>query len=105
MIIAAPLWAIAHGLTEGEGAVGQSAKQGYLLFLRAALQPAIMVIAFWLAMVALVPVSQFVAKSFMVFFEGMTHGIYFFMGFLAMVFIDGGLMVGVKTRDVIYALE
>ncbi len=62
MVIAALLWAIAHGMTEGEGAVGQSAKQGYLLFLRAALQPAIMVVAFWLAMVVLVPVSRFVAK-------------------------------------------
>lgn len=49
-LIAAPLWAAAHALPEGEGLTGQAGKKGYLLFLGVLLRPPLMVTGFLLAM-------------------------------------------------------
>lgn len=49
-IVGAPLWALAHLRLDGEGIAHDSAKPGYLLLLRLALTPVLMVIGFFAAM-------------------------------------------------------
>ncbi|WP_419642086.1 DotA/TraY family protein, partial [Thiolapillus sp.] len=49
VMVAAPLWAIAHGIPDGEGMAGQHGKQGYMLFLRVLARPSLMVIGFFIS--------------------------------------------------------
>ena len=48
-LVAAPLWAAAHGMPEGEGFAGESGRQGYLLLLNVLLRPALMIFGFFIA--------------------------------------------------------
>ncbi len=52
-MVAAPIWAAAHAIPEGEGIAGQHGKQGYMMLLNVLLRPALMVFGFMIA-VALV---------------------------------------------------
>ncbi len=47
-MVAAPLWAAAHGMPEGEGFAGQTGRQGYMLFLSVLIRPALMIFGFFL---------------------------------------------------------
>ncbi len=49
-MVAAPLWAAAHAMPEGEGFAGERAKQGYMLLMNVAIRPILLVIGFVLAM-------------------------------------------------------
>ena len=45
-MVAAPLWAAAHAMPEGEGLSGEQAKQGYMLLIAVCLRPILMVFGF-----------------------------------------------------------
>jgi len=66
-LVAAPLWAAAHAVPEGEGIAGQHGKQGYNLFLHVLMYPILLVISFYMAILAIHLVS-FVGEGFSVFF-------------------------------------
>lgn len=48
-MVAAPVWAAAHAIPEGEGIAGQHGKQGYMMLLNVLLRPALMVFGFMIA--------------------------------------------------------
>lgn len=45
-MVAAPLWAAAHAMPEGDGLAGEQAKQGYMLLIAVCLRPILMVFGF-----------------------------------------------------------
>jgi conjugal transfer/type IV secretion protein DotA/TraY len=49
-LVAAPLWAVAHSMPEGDGFAGQHARQGYMLVAHVMLRPALMIIGFYIAL-------------------------------------------------------
>jgi conjugal transfer/type IV secretion protein DotA/TraY len=49
-LVAAPLWAVAHSMPEGDGFAGQHARQGYMLLTHVLLRPVLMVIGFFIAL-------------------------------------------------------
>ena len=70
MIVAAPLWALAHGLIDSDDhAIGSAAREGYKLALQVMLQPAVMVIAFIFASILIGPVVWLAGRGFGLFFE------------------------------------
>ena len=66
-LVAAPLWAAAHAVPEGEGIAGHHAKQGYNLFWHVLMYPILLVISFYIAILA-IHLIGFVGDSFTVFF-------------------------------------
>jgi conjugal transfer/type IV secretion protein DotA/TraY len=65
--IAAPLWAVAHALPEGEGFAGMRAQAGYMLFLNLIIKPPLIVVGFFFAMILTNAIIGFVSKPFMEF--------------------------------------
>jgi hypothetical protein len=63
-MVAAPLWAAAHAMPEGEGFAGERAKQGYMLLMNVAIRPILLVIGFVLAM-GMVWASVWMSQSLM----------------------------------------
>jgi len=64
VIVAAPLWAIAHGIPDGEGIAGQYGKQGYMLFLRVLARPSLMVIGFFISILLFEAIAGVVGAGF-----------------------------------------
>ncbi len=64
VIVAAPLWAIAHGIPDGEGIAGQHGKQGYMLFLRVLARPSLMVIGFFISILLFEAIAGVVGAGF-----------------------------------------
>jgi conjugal transfer/type IV secretion protein DotA/TraY len=62
--IAAPFWAMAHGMPEGEGFVGQHTRQGYMLFFSMLVKPSLIVMGYMASLVLLSVIMPFVAKGF-----------------------------------------
>jgi len=59
-VVAAPVWAAAHAMPEGEGIAGQHGRTGYMMLLNVLLRPALMVFGFMIAM-ALVGATSMLA--------------------------------------------
>lgn len=72
--IAAPIWAIAHGMPEGEGFVGQHARQGYMLFFSVLFKPPLLVVGFFASLLLLSVILPFIAKGFDVFVQAQGAG-------------------------------
>lgn len=70
-MVAAPLWAAAHAVPEGEGLAGQHGRQGYMLFMGVLMRPALMVVGFFSAYVLMNVVGHFIGLTFTVFIAGM----------------------------------
>nr|WP_320016753.1 DotA/TraY family protein [uncultured Desulfobacter sp.] len=70
-LFAAPLWAVAHSIPEGEGIAGTHGKQGYMLFLAVLLRPPLMVAGFFCAVILAGILGKFIGGSFAIFQAGM----------------------------------
>jgi len=93
-LIAAPLWAAAHAVPEGEGMSGQHGKQGYMLFLNVLMRPPLMVFGFFISVILMQAIGNFIGDSFGVFASGMNAN--FLQGpitFFTMMFVVGGIIV------------
>jgi len=79
--IAAPIWAIAHGMPEGEGFVGQHARQGYMLFFSVLFKPSLLIIGYFASILLLSVILPFVALGFGVFLHAQSaaEGIILFL--------------------------
>ena len=69
-LVAAPLWAAAHGMPEGEGFAGTSGRQGYMLFLSVMVRPALMIFGFVLATGVFDVMTWWVGEGIKVFAGG-----------------------------------
>lgn len=58
-VVAAPVWAAAHAIPEGEGIAGQHGKQGYMMLMNILLRPSLMVIGFFFSMALIWSFSMF----------------------------------------------
>lgn len=74
LLVAAPLWAAAHGMPEGEGFAGQTGKQGYMLFLSVLLRPALMTIGFFISVGVFDGMSWLVSEGWRVYAAGENAG-------------------------------
>lgn len=72
--VAAPLWAAAHAVPEGEGVAGQHGKQGYMLFLAILMKPALMVFGFFLSYELIIIVGKLIGDLFGIFATGLMAG-------------------------------
>jgi conjugal transfer/type IV secretion protein DotA/TraY len=98
-LIAAPLWAAAIAMPQGEGMLGDHGKQGFLLFAGVLFRPALLVAGFffaWLLMAAIGPwVLGGVKVGLVAITEGSTTGI---ISILAMLFITGVVMITISHK-------
>lgn len=69
-LVAAPLWAAAHGMPEGEGFAGTAARQGYMLFLSVMIRPALMIFGYVLATGVFDGCALLIGQSWQVFSSG-----------------------------------
>lgn len=72
--VAAPLWAAAHAVPEGEGVAGQHGKQGYMLFLAILMKPALMVFGFFLSYELIIIVGKLIGDLFGIYATGLQAG-------------------------------
>ncbi|WNV05887.1 DotA/TraY family protein [Candidatus Methylospira mobilis] len=70
-IFAAPVWATAHALPDGEGFIGQSARRGYMLLLNILLRPSLMTTGFYISFMMMPVVGAFIGSGFKVFVSGL----------------------------------
>ena len=70
-LFAAPLWAVAHAIPEGEGIAGQHGRQGYMLLLAVLVRAPLMVAGFFCALIVTSVIGKFLGVSFMVFNAGL----------------------------------
>ncbi|BCA80305.1 DotA/TraY family protein [Desulfuromonas sp. AOP6] len=73
-LFAAPLWAVAHMLPEGDGMAGQHGRQGYLLLFGVLARPPLMVAGLFSAMVIFAVVGNFIGESFLVYYNSVQAG-------------------------------
>ncbi|MHB1516267.1 MAG: DotA/TraY family protein [Acidiferrobacteraceae bacterium] len=69
-LVAAPLWAAAHGMPEGPGFAGTAARQGYMLFLSVLIRPALMIFGYILSVGVFDGVALLIGQSWQVFSAG-----------------------------------
>ncbi|QFY42327.1 DotA/TraY family protein [Candidatus Methylospira mobilis] len=94
-VFAAPVWAIAHTLPEGDGFVGQSARRGYMLLMNILLRPALMTTGFFISFLLIQPVGKFIGTGFQVFTSGVTSNAN--LGAIAAPAVAGLLGLGVSA--------
>lgn len=97
-VVAAPLWAVAHAIPEGEGIAGQHGRQGYMLFLGILLRPPLMVVGFFFALVLTGIVGKFMAVSYLVFDAGMNAEHPDLITSIVMIFIFGTTCIVVTHK-------
>lgn len=73
-MVAAPIWAAAHALPEGEGFAGAHGRQGYFLFLNILLRPPLIMVGFLLSIIMFNGIGKFIATGFMIYTGGMQAG-------------------------------
>lgn len=90
-LIAAPVWAVAHSLPEGEGISGTSARKGYSLLLNVIFRPVLGVFGLWITLVMIelsldlvfsmyLPVAESViASNKIAIFDFLTISLVFFL--------------------------
>ncbi|WP_349432838.1 DotA/TraY family protein (plasmid) [Methylomarinum sp. Ch1-1] len=94
-VVAAPIWAAAHAIPEGEGIAGQHGKQGYMLFLNVLLRPMLMVVGLLFGFVLILFVSKLLGEGLEIFFLGLNAETFIVgpMTFLAMLTITGLILI------------
>jgi conjugal transfer/type IV secretion protein DotA/TraY len=98
-IFAAPLWAVAHALPEGEGMAGQHGRTGYMMLLAVLVRPPLMVVGFMCAVIIMPLIGSLSGLTFMVFSRNMAGN--HFTGIttcIAMTFLIGFVMVLVSHK-------
>lgn len=102
-IVAAPLWAAAVAMPEGEGFVGQHGKQGFMLMFGILLRPPLMVIGFFIAYLMMNAIGSVIGFginiAFMSIIDGYVTGI---VTILALLIIAGSFIIIVAHK--IYGL-
>jgi hypothetical protein len=98
-IFAAPLWAVAHALPEGEGMAGQHGRTGYMMLLGVLVRPPLMVVGFMSAVVIMPLIGTLTGLTFMVFSRNIA-GSHFTgpLSIIAMTFLIGFVMVLVSHK-------
>lgn len=93
-LFAAPLWAVAHAMPEGEGIAGQHGRTGYMLLLAVLVRPPLMIAGFMCAVILMPVVGKFVGVAFMIFSRSMAgNHVTGLTTVIAMMFIVGFLYV------------
>lgn len=67
MLFAAPVWAAAHAIPEGEGMAGQYARQGYMLYVAVLLRAPLMLCGFFSGVLAYSAMAWLIAKGLRVY--------------------------------------
>ena len=91
-VLGAPLWAVSHLNPRGEEFHG-GAGVGYMLVLEMTLKPVLMVFGFCFAVVASMPLGQFINRVFYATFQLNQGGFVGFVGMLAAMGIYAALML------------
>ena len=73
-MVAAPVWAAAHALPEGEGFAGNHGRQGYFLFFNILLRPPLLMVGFILSIVMFNGIGKFIATGYQIYTGGMQAG-------------------------------
>lgn len=98
-VVAAPIWAAAHSIPEGEGAIGRHARAGYMIILSLFLRPALMLFGLFGSMILMVVMGRLVSIAFMpamtAINSGHTMGLITVIAFLI---IFTGLMISISHR-------
>lgn len=68
-MVAWPFWMLGHAFSKQHGFAGESAKQGYMLFLEIMIRPALMVLGLAFSYSAMTVVGQFIGKLLLVFMD------------------------------------
>jgi len=98
-MFAAPLWAVAHALPEGEGFSGQYGRTGYMMLFGVLVRPPLMVAGLMCAMVAIPLFAKFLGASFLIFHASMSGAnMYGVLATFAFVFLGGSLFVVVTQK-------
>lgn len=63
-VVAAPIWAAAHSMPEGEGIAGHHARNGYMLLLNVLSRPTLMLFGLYLAMLVMHALFKFLKLTF-----------------------------------------
>lgn len=87
-LIAAPLWAAAHAIPEGESMAGQHAKQGYQMFLNVLFRPILLLVGLIMSMQVMYFISWLAIKGFNVVAEGLIANSYGISGYFAFIFAN-----------------
>lgn len=69
-MIAAPLWAAAHALPDGDGIVGNRASQGYQLMINVMLRPILLVMGFFISIIVMWIICWLFLRGFIMAVEG-----------------------------------
>lgn len=99
MLIAAPVWAGMHAIPEGDGLVNQNASSGYPLFFAIIARPALNVIGFFLAIILMTIIGNFIGDVYLDFVlnsekDNKTVGpIADMFGWLGVMFVGSAVMV------------
>jgi conjugal transfer/type IV secretion protein DotA/TraY len=64
MVVAAPLWAVAHIHPEGEGMAGKYGANGYMIIVEVFLRPILMIVGLVMSMMVLDPFLRFISTPF-----------------------------------------
>ena len=99
-LVAAPVWAAAHSIPEGEGIAGQHAREGYMLVLSLVLRPLLLVIGLFLGMLVLEVSGKVCALLFPIMVRSVsvnsTVGIFSSIAFMGMF---AGLLVTLAHKS------
>lgn len=87
-LIAAPLWAAAHAIPEGEGMAGQHAKQGYQMFLNVLFRPILLLVGLIMSMQVMYFISWLAIKGFTVVTDGLITNSFGISGYFSFVFAN-----------------
>lgn len=93
MLVAAPVWALAHMMPEGEGFAGQRGQQGYMLFFNVLLRPPLMVIGFFIAIALIGSVGLFIGAAMKLYWANTSGGFMFIFGLIAYLILLTVLVV------------
>ena len=100
-LVAAPLWAAAHAIPEGEGIAGQHGRQGYMLFMGVLFRPCLMVIGFFMSTLILTAMGNLIGMGFQTFASGLRTGTWGFGGLItlfSLTFLAGGIIITASHR-------
>jgi conjugal transfer/type IV secretion protein DotA/TraY len=106
-LIASSLWGAAHAHPEGEGLTGQSAKQGYLLFLNVLVRPMLLVFGLFAGMLVMMGASYITIQGFSTFSGALQAENFTIIGVYEFIFLSAiitGLLITVihKSHAMIY---
>ncbi|MCU7951273.1 MAG: DotA/TraY family protein [gamma proteobacterium symbiont of Bathyaustriella thionipta] len=97
--IAAPIWAAAHSIPEGDGAINNHAKAGYMICLSLFMRPTLMLFGLFSSMILMVVMGRFVLLTFQPMMASVnaehTSGIVTFIAFLMIL---TSLMIAIAHR-------